>query len=745
MTGLERRAEELPSPAIPVETSGVFASLRVSGMSCAGCASKIERAAAAVPGIAEAHVNFAAGMLSVRAELGDEGVAKVEAAVRALGFDVTLPKRSERADRATTEATNADDRELRDIAIRLAVAAFFAMTAMLPAIVVYLGAVDAGDRYALRALAAASGVLTVPVVFYSGWPFLSRAARSIAQRAPGMDLLVSSGALVAFSFSVVSLARGSSDVYFDTAGGIVTFLLVGRLLERLARKKSLGAVRLLQTLSPPMAHRIEAGGLVVDVATEVVPIGARVEVRPGERVPLDGVVVDGRSTVDRSLVTGESMPVAVAPDDLVEAGTLNQLGRIAIEVTRPVGARALDRIAGAVERLLARRAPTQALADGVAAKLTAIVIALALMVAVYFGWRGDASLAMTRAVSVLVVACPCALGLATPMAVVVAAGAAARRGILFRDAATIERAASVTAVLLDKTGTLTEGRPGVVDVVPARGRTREDVLATAALAERGSEHPIARAIVASAPPAPIEDGTITAVPGAGAVFAGTDGKDVRVGSRAFLESSGTSGIADPAASGTVAHVASDGVWIGAVVISDPLRAGAARAIESLRERGLRVEMVTGDRESAAEAIARAVGCLPFHAGQSPLHKARVVARLKRSREVVAFVGDGLNDGPALAAADVGAAVEGATDVASAAAGVVLRSGGVERLVEALDLAIATRRVMRQNVAWAVVYNAVALPAAIAGFVSPPLAALAMGASSLSVVLSSWRLARVVGP
>jgi heavy metal translocating P-type ATPase len=702
------------------------ATFRVTGMSCAGCAARVERSVRVVPGILEASVNFAAGTLAIRARDGER--PDVTAAVQAAGYDL-LP---------VDGRPTVSDPEAVWLRVRLAVAVFFAMSAMLPSVVLYTDAAGAATRWWL---AAASGALTVPVVFFSGWPFLARAVRSLRRLDPGMDLLVTTGALATFVYSAVALAAGSSAVYFETAGAIVTFLLVGRVLDDAARRRGLSAVTLLHALSPPVAHVLDVDGRGGDVGTGEVPRGARVLVRPGERVPLDGKVVAGTSHLDRSLITGESMPAAVGEGDLVEAGTLNQHGALVLEVTAAVGARALDRIAASVDRLLSRRAPLQALADRVAARLTVTVLAVAgLTGALFLATTGDAALALLRAVAVLVIACPCALGLATPMAVVVAAGRAASRGILFRDAAVIERAAAVTSVLLDKTGTLTMGRPAVVDVLPVAPYRREEVLALAAIAEAGSEHPIARAILSAAAP-PREPGVTRVVPGGGVVRRGADGRELRAGTRAFLEAEGVRGITDPPAPATVVHVADGATWAGTILVADPLRDGAAGAVAALRALGLRVGLVTGDRAAVAEEVARAAGIDEVHAGRAPEEKARLVTAAQERGEVVAFAGDGLNDGPALAAADAGVAVEDATDVARAAAAVTLRSGGVERLAEALALARATRRTMRQNVAWAIGYNLVAIPAAIAGLVSPALAALAMAASSLSVIASSLRLAK----
>lgn len=689
-----------------------------------------------LPGIVDVQVNLAARTLAVEREEGSSP-PDVPGAVRRAGYGAIpvapLP--------ASSAGEQRQEPEVVWLQIRLAVAIFFGMSAMLPSIVVYLGAVDAAEARVHWALAAASGALSVPVVFFSGWPFLTRALSSVRRLAPGMDLLVASGALATFVYSVVVLARGSSAVYFDTAAGIVTFLLIGRLLESLARKRSLNAVDLLHALSPSAAHLLQVDGGVTDVETESVATGARILVRPGERVPLDGRVVSGTSHLDRSLLTGESMPVSVGEGDAVEAGTLNQRGALILDVTRAVGERALDRIAGMVDELLARRAPMQALADRVAARLTLVALIVAVLTGIaLLLWGRGVELALLRSVSILVIACPCALGLATPMAVLVAAGRAARRGILFRDAATIERTADVTAVLLDKTGTLTQGRPAVVDVLPQGAWSAEDVLASAAIAESGSEHPIARAVVARMAPK-YEHGEAHVIPGGGVVWRAETGRTIRVGTGAFLEAEGVSGVREPARCSTVAHVAVDEEWLGTIVVADPVRPEAAAAITDLRALGVRVALVSGDSDAPTQDVAARVGITEVSSACSPDDKAEYVAAARRTGDVVAFVGDGLNDGPALAAADVGIAVSGATDVASAAAGVTLRAGGVERLVEALELARATRRTMRQNLGWAIGYNAVAIPFAGAGLVPPSFAALAMAASSLSVIANSMRLAR----
>jgi len=668
------------------------ATFAVEGMSCASCAARIERVLAREEGVVAASVNYAAATLSLQWDPLLFDAARARARVEALGY------------RARERAGDRGDDELVGLRLRLAASAFFCMNAMLPSLVLYVDAVEASDVRARWWLAFATGVLTLPTLVFGGSPFFAGAVRSLRQRAPGMDLLVSLGALATFLYSVVVLALGSSEVYFDTSGAIVTFLLLGRLIERSARKRGVDAVRSLLSLSPPTAHLLDPSGVETDVDARTVSAGARIRVRPGERVPLDGRIEIGESHVDRALLTGEARPLRVVPGDLVEAGTLNQDGVLLLEVTNAVGSRALDRIARAVDVLLSRRAPMQALADRFAERLTvAVLITAALTALVNRALTGSTSVALLRAVAVLVVACPCALGLATPMALLV-------------------------AIVFDKTGTLTTGAPVVTDVLPAPDVTRDELLAAAAVAEQGSEHPFARAIRASTPAPRSLDGSARTFPGRGIEWRGMDGRTIRVGSLAFVSELARPVIAAEPPSSSAVHVASTGRWLGTILVADALRPDAAEAIAALRHRGIACAIASGDREEVVADVARQLGITAYRGGVDPEEKA-------------AMIGDGLNDGPAIAAADCGIAAHGATDVALGAAHVAIRAEGISHVVEALELARRTRRVMKQNLGWALSYNVVAITLASAGLVTPVIAAIAMATSSISVVLSSLRLGR----
>jgi len=691
--------------------------VHVRGMSCASCAAGLERVLARVPGVQRASVSYAAERATVDVSSPDVR-AVLEGRIRERGYEVVAPE--------PAPASDAGDRLL----VRLVITVFFTMMAMMPAAVVLLGVDAAGSTTVARWLALASAVLALPAIVVGGLPPLRRALRSL--RNPGMDLLIAAGTLVTYGYSLIELARGGHAVYFDTAAMIVSFALLGRVLEERARRRGIGAVRALDALLPGRAHLVVAGNQEQDVAVEALAIGDLVRVRAGERVPIDGLVREGTSLADTAVLTGEWAPRAIGVGERIAAGLLLLDGTLLVEVERPVGQREVDMIRRAVDGLLSSRAPMQRLADALAARLAWTVLALASLTLVGTGLSlGFGAEAWMRAVAVVVVACPCALGLATPMAIAVAAGRAASRGILFRDGEAIELAARIDRVFLDKTGTLTEGRPRVTSVTT--DLDREEILRVASLLETAVHHPLARALREAAPPAELRM-AIEVVPGGGVI--GRDAATWIVGSARFLREQGISVAHEIDA--TTVHVARDGLWVARITLDDALRPPVATAVRSLVDEGLHPVLVTGDARGVAERVAREVGITDVHAEATPVEKANIVraARLEGAR--VAFVGDGLNDGPALAAADLGIAVDSATDLAAECARIVLVEGGVERVGEALAIARATRRRMRQNLAWALVYNLLAIPAAALGWISPALAAAAMAASSLSVVGNSLR-------
>ena len=613
-------------------------------------------------------------------------------------------------------------------------------------------------------------LLATPVVLWAGAPFFARGYRSLLTRNLNMFTLIALGTGAAYAYSVVATLwpglfpaslqghDGSVPVYFEAAAVITVLVLLGQVLELRARESTGGAIRALLDLAPKTARRIAANGTESEVPLDEVVIGERLRVRPGEKIPVDGKVIEGRSAVDESMVTGESMPVTKAVGDSVIGGTINQSGALIIEAERVGRDTMLARIVALVSEAQRSRAPIQRLADAVAGWfvpaviLTAIIAFCAWMV---WGPEPRFSYALIAAVAVLIIACPCALGLATPMSIMVGVGRGAENGVLIKNAEALERLEKVDTLVVDKTGTLTEGRPAVTAVVPAAGFDEATVLGLAASVERASEHPLAAAIVAAAEQrglalSPASD--FDSPTGKGAI--GTvDGKRVALGNASFLKEQGidTSALAAEAeklrADGATAiYVGVDGKAAAVIAIADPVKASTQAALEALRADGIRIVMLTGDNRTTAQAIARRLGISEIEAEVLPDQKSAVIDKLKREGRVVAMAGDGVNDAPALAAADVGIAMGTGTDVAIESAGVTLLKGDLQGIVRARKLSAATMSNIRQNLFFAFIYNAAGVPIA-AGvlypafgiLLSPIIAAAAMALSSVSVIANALRL------
>ncbi|QYC09379.1 heavy metal translocating P-type ATPase [Brevundimonas nasdae] len=613
-------------------------------------------------------------------------------------------------------------------------------------------------------------VLATPVVLWAGLPFFERGWASLKTRNLNMFTLIAMGTGVAWSYSVIALLApgvfpaafragdGSVAVYFEAAAVITTLVLLGQVLELRAREQTSGAIKALLRLAPKTARRIAANGDEEEVSLDAIIVGDRLRVRPGEKVPVDGVVEDGRSSVDESMVTGESMPVAKAVSDPVIAGTMNQTGALVIRADKVGRDTMLSRIVQMVAEAQRSRAPIQRMADRVAGWFVPAVLAVALTAfAAWAVWGAEPRLAhgLLAAVAVLIIACPCALGLATPMSIMVGVGRGARLGVLIKNAEALERMEKVDTLVVDKTGTLTEGRPAVVRIVAADGFEEAELLRLAAGLERASEHPLALAIVNAA----IErDITIPAVgdfdspTGKGALGV-VEGRRIMAGSAAFLAEAGidASALADQAdqlrADGATAIlIGVDDRAAGVFAIADPIKPTTPQALAALRAEGVRVVMLTGDNRTTALAVARQLGIDAVEADVLPDQKAAVVARLKQEGRVVAMAGDGVNDAPALATADVGVAMGPGTDVAMESAGVTLLKGDLNGIVRARELSRMTMSNIRQNLFFAFVYNAAGVPIA-AGvlypvfgvLLSPMIAAAAMALSSVSVVANALRL------
>ncbi len=666
-------------------------------------------------------------------------------------------------------AESAPNPELVDFTRRF----WIGLALALPVVALEMGGHLTGLRHALGSASPwIQLALATPVILWAGWPFFVRGWRSFVSRRLNMFSLIALGTGVAWLYSVAATLApgafpvtfrgpdGTVAVYFEAAAVIVVLVLVGQVLELRAREKTGGAIRALLDLQPAIARRVRPDG-DEEVPLAAVVVGDRLRVRPGDKVPVDGVVAEGASAVDEAMLTGESIPVAKGVGDAVVGGTLNQTGGFVMVARRVGHATVLARIVALVAAAQRSRAPIQRLADVVSAWFVPAVIAVAALAFVAWAiWGPAPALAhgLVAAVTVLIIACPCALGLATPMSIMVGVGRGARAGVLVKDAAALERLASIDTVVVDKTGTLTEGKPRVVAVVPAEGWAENDLLGLAAGIERASEHPLAAAIVAEAS---VRGLSLAAAERFGAatgkgVAGSVAGRRVALGGARFLAEHGVSSAALDAPAdalrrdgATVVFVAVDGRLAGLVAVADPIRASTPEALADLARAGVRVVMVTGDNRTTAEAVAHRLGIAEFQAEVLPEDKSRIVAELKAAGRVVAMAGDGVNDAPALAAADVGIAMGSGADVAIESAAVALLGGDLRGIARARRLGAATLRNIRQNLVLAFVYNAAGVPIA-AGvlypvfglLLSPVIAAVAMSLSSFCVVTNALRLGRV---
>lgn len=616
-------------------------------------------------------------------------------------------------------------------------------------------------------------VLATPVVAWSGWPFFVRGWKSVLSRNLNMFTLIAMGTGVALIYSLVATLApqifpnafrqvdGSVAVYFEAAAVIVVLVLLGQVLELRAREKTSGAIKALLDLAPATARKLDDDGGESDVSLDQVQVGDRLRVRPGEKVPLDGVILEGRSNVDESMVTGEPLAVSKQAGDQVIGGSMNQQGGFIMRAEKVGRDTMLSQIVQMVANAQRSRAPIQALADKVSGWFVPAVIAIAVIAFIVWSAVGPTppmAYGLIAAVSVLIIACPCALGLATPMSIMVGVGRGAQNGVLIRDAEALERMEKVDTVVVDKTGTLTEGKPRVTKLVPAHGFTEEELMRYAGGLEKGSEHPLAHAILdkAKAMELTLPDAEDFDSPNGKGVTGRIDGKSVLIGNRLLMASHGvdTSAFEDEADrlrvdGATVIFTAVEGRVCGLLAIADPIKETTEAAITALQKDGIRVVMLTGDNRTSAEAVARKLHIDEVEAEVLPEDKAKTVQRLKDKGRVVAMAGDGVNDAPALATADVGIAMGTGTDVAIESAGITLLRGDLTGIVEARHLSIATMRNIRQNLFFAFVYNAAGIPIA-AGvlypfsgiLLSPIFAAAAMSLSSVSVIANALRL-RVV--
>jgi Cu2+-exporting ATPase len=710
----------------------------VSGISCPSCVWLLERMLVRVAGVEYVSLSYSGGIASLRFDPDIVTPLQIFSTITELGY----APRPYSADQSEKEAR----RERDDLLLRFGTALFLTMQLMAYSYALYAGFFQGIDGFMKQFLQYVSLLVTTPVVFYSGWPFIIGAWRSLKTAAPGMDLLIAMGALSAWSYSVYALFNGQ-ETYFESAATIVTFVLIGRLLELSVRRRAMSGISSLYAAAPQRATQLGEDGAHLTVAVDDLRPGDLLLVRQGERFPVDCLIVTGETEVDQSLATGESKPVLLICGDEVRSGCINVAAPVTVQTLRPVGQSYLMRVAALVQMAQAGKPKLQQLADRVSGWFVPVVIVLALLVCgVRILAMGDTpAVAIMTALALILIACPCAMGLAVPAAVLAACSRSATLGIILRGGDVIERLQTIDYALFDKTGTITCGLPALSSFTVSNDISSATVLQAAATLEEQASHPLARAIVQYAAEQgyqPENCRNFRSVPGRGISGLLPGGELVLCGSEAFLSGEGIA-VPDSADHGAATRVllAIDGRLAGTFILVDQLRHGASQLMASLMASGIAVSLISGDHQATAERIAADVGIATAVGGMTPDQKLAHVTELQRQGHRVLMVGDGVNDAPALAAATVSCSLTGSSDIALENADVIITADDMSRIGGAYQISRATMRIIKQNLAWAFLYNIVGIPLAMTGTLTPVYAAVAMTASSLLVSLNSLRLMR----
>lgn len=718
---------------VPEEISEIS----VGGMSCAACAARVEKKLNSLSGVTTTNVNIATNTATVRFVPGTVTVRDIQKAIEAIGYTASLP------------VSRSDKEKDRKRQMQWQTGRFvFALVLSLPMFYMMFA-----NLFGMNVMLAPwlQFALATPVQFISGWPFYRGSYHAIKSGSANMDVLVALGTTVAYFYSLVSILAEWDMLYFESSAMLITIISLGKLLEAIAKGKTSGAIKKLMGLQAKTA-RVLRNGVEADVPVEEVQVGNIVSVRPGERIPVDGVLTEGGSSVDESMLTGESIPVEKRPGDEVIGASINKQGSFMFRASKVGNETALAHIIKMVEEAQGSKAPVQRLADKISSVFVPSILGLAVLT--FIGWyivQANFTAALMHMVTVTVVACPCALGLATPTAIMVGTGLGAEKGILFRGGEHLERTGNIDTVVLDKTGTITKGTPSVTDFVAFEPFDEEKLLGVIASAENKSEHPLGQAVVryaeeSGAPTKKITD--FEAVSGHGIRFR-FQNETWHIGNEAFISSCGTS--LSPQNAGVIERLQKEGktamiiiagkIPAGIIAVADTARDNAREAITELRHIGLDVIMLTGDNERTAQAIASEVGVGKVIADVLPGNKAEVIKSLQKEGKVVAMVGDGINDAPALATSDVGMAIGTGTDIAMESAAVTLMRGDLKTIASAIRLSRRTLRKIRQNLVWALIYNVITIPLAIFGIFTPVMGGTAMALSSVSVVTNSLLLKR----